>query len=95
MESVLDAMEGVGCQNGEVENVNETMNDLVRRKKSFFERGSANGICEEQAIEISWWLESESVNDLGIGKGSEKRNACEHEEVVSGNGRSGDDGPQL
>ena len=84
-------MEGVGCQNGEVENVNETMNDLVRRKESFFERGSASGICEGRVNEISWWLES----DLGIGKVSEKRNACEHEEVVSGNERSGGDGPQL
>ena len=36
--------------------------------------------------EISWWPESESVNDLGIGKVSEKRDTCEQEEVVSGIG---------
>ena len=63
-ENVLDAMEGMGCQNGAVENVNETMNDLIRKKESFFEQGSANGIFDERANEISWWPESESVNDL-------------------------------
>ena len=41
-----------------------TMNDLTWRKDSFFEQGSANGIFDERANEISWWPESESVNDL-------------------------------
>ena len=63
-ENVLGAMEGMGCQNGEVENMNETMNDLTWRKESFFEQGSANGIFDERENEISWWPESESVNDL-------------------------------
>ena len=42
-ENVLDAMEGMGCQNGKVENVSETMNVLIWRKESFFEQGSVNG----------------------------------------------------
>ena len=71
-----------GCQNGEVDNVSVTMNDLIR-KESFFEQGSANGIFDERANKISWWPEGESVNGLGIGNVSEKRNTCE---VVSGMG---------
>ena len=74
---------GMGCQNGEVDNVSVTMNDLIRREESVFEQGSANGIFDKRANKISWWLESESVNSLGIGNVSEKRNACE---VVSGMG---------
>ena len=42
-ENILNVMEGMGCQNGEVENMNETMNILIWRKESFFEQGNMNG----------------------------------------------------
>lgn len=78
-----------GCQNGELDNVSVTMNDLIRRKESFFEQGSANGIFDEWANKISWWPESESVNGLGIEREAKRLRGGER------NGRSGDDGPWL